>query len=121
MTNRRENFTYGDRTNFSFYDSIENYRKANPHRGKIFSAFIEGSIIKNGYVVYIRSVESENGEDLSALAINIQKPDYVFGPSFKLRNTEEDKERCRAVSKFIGQSEAAHEATKNSTLVFKIG
>lgn len=124
---RRKNFKYGDRTNFIVYDSIESYRTQNPDANPIYSAFVESAIQRNGYAVKIEGVTSESGKDLSDLArdfldsLHILRPNYVFGPSFKLGNTQEDKERGRAVSKFIRQSEAAHEATKNSKLVFRVG
>jgi len=119
MVKERETFTYGDRTNFSFYDFKKDYRSHNPYIYPLISGFVERAIRKYGFAVYIESVESARGKDLSRLAFHFGKPDYVFGPSFKLGDSPGDKERRGVVAKFIRQAEAAHEATKNSKLVFK--
>ena len=116
---RRKSFKYGDRTNFTVYDSIESYQTQNPDANPIYSAFIESAIHRNGYVVDLESVTSKSGRDISHLVLGMPKPYYVFGPTFKLGNTPEDKERGRIVANFIKKAEAAHGATKNSKLVFK--
>jgi hypothetical protein len=119
MFRDRIKFTFGDRTNFSIYDSVENYRSSNPDGNPIFESFLEAAIKRNGYAVFIDSVTGSNGEDISHLSYSVTRPGYVFGPTFKLGNTPEDKERGRAVANFIRKAEAAYEATKNSKLIFR--
>lgn len=116
---RRKYFREGDRTNFTFYDSMAGYRAANPSSNSITRAFLESAIRKYGGMVYIDSVTDRKGRDISHLIFGVSRPDYVFGPSFKLGDSLRDKEMGRAVAKFIRRAEAAHEATKNSKLVFK--
>lgn len=115
----RKYFKEGDRTNFSFYESIESYQIQNPNSTSIMYAFVEANIKKYGYIVNIESVTDLCGNDLSHLAFGMPRPGYVIGPSFKLRKDSQDIERGLAVAKFIRDGEAAHEATKNSKLVFK--
>jgi len=117
MENKRTEITYGDRTNFSFYDKVGQYAKENPTVGSFYGDMADYLIEKNGRFFMIHSLTDSRGRDISYLMDDVKVPKHVMAPRSGLGSAELD-EMQKGVEIFVREIEAAHKRAENSKLVF---
>lgn len=113
----RSEISYGDRTNFSFYDKLGQYQMQHPHASPLSCAYVDFMIQKNGRVFIIDSLTDSKNRDVSGL-VDDSLPDYVVGPGPRIKTDEDYNNLRRRIGKFIETIESAHKHAEHSKLVF---
>lgn len=123
-------FQEGDRTKFKYWHSLEEYALAHsppqnfvPFQARRFCAEqkrrIEKLLNKYGVVKEMIGVFDKHDQEISLNTLYEKKyPEYIVGriPDFYRGG----QKVIRRSEQFLREGEAAHEATKDSRLIFKI-
>jgi hypothetical protein len=119
MKAKRTEFTYGDRTSFSFYDKRGQYTKENSDASPFACAFMDLAVRDNGRIFVINSVTDSEGRDISYLVSNDVFPNHVVPPRSN-PNSPELRGMYKAIDKYVAIIERVHKHAEHSKLVFKI-